>query len=102
MPTYSYACDDGHRQEMFMSIAEMLQFEATPQVCSCGQSLVRLLDVRRHISFHEGFFEHISEAGAHIANMSDLKRIAAENGNYSQYAEDLGGAFPRSNSGRWI
>lgn len=103
MPTYSYSCSTGHEVVLVMTIAEMEAFErSTPMPCpGCPGSLTRLLARPRNIAFHEGFYEHVSEAGAYISNMSDLRRIAKENGNYSQYAEELGGLF-KAKEGRWI
>lgn len=104
MPTYSYSCSTGHEVVLVMTIAEMEAFErSVPIPCLvCHGRLTRLLSQpRRHVVFHEGFYEHVSEAGAHVSNMSDLRRIAKENGNYSQYAEELGGLF-KAKEGRWI
>lgn len=102
MPTYTYECPDGHRQDRVMTIAEMSEFEGTPQKCHCNSFMVRvLMPPRRHVTFHEGFYEHVSEDGHHVSSMSELRRIAKENGNYSVYAEDLGGLF-RAKEGRWI
>ena len=102
MPTYRYQCGTGHDLERFCTIAEMEEFESKPQFCDqCGRTQQRILAARRHISFHEGFYEHISENGAYISSMGELKRICRENGNYSVYAEDLGSAF-RAREGRWV
>lgn len=101
MPTYHYECPDGHKLDMWCTIAEMEEFEAAGPACECGKALVRDLRTRRHLTFKEGFYEHISEKGEYITNMNDLKRIARDNGQYSQYAEDLGSAF-RAKEGRWI
>lgn len=102
MPTYRYFDENDHALERVCSIAEMTTFENRRYNCrECGLPWIRSYATGRHISFHEGFYEHISEKGEYISSMSDLKRIAKENGNYSQYAEDLGGAF-RAKEGRWI
>ena len=103
MPNYSYECDDGHRVERSCTIAEMETWERyAPNCPACAGALRRDYDIRRHILFHEGWNEHVSEAGAYISSMDQLKRVARENGNYSQYALDLGGAFPGSREGRWV
>jgi predicted nucleic acid-binding Zn ribbon protein len=104
MPTYSYQCQACNRSyDEEMTIAEMLARDAQTIVCRCSGTVVHVLrPARRHISFHEGFYEHVSEKGEHITSMDQLKRIARENGNYSHYAEDLGGAFPGSKEGRWV
>jgi len=110
VPTYTYQCDEGHQVELVMTIAQMEEYEAHEQRCfapwgrdsKCCNLMHRILmPPRRHVTFHEGYYEHVSEDGAHISNMSDLRRIAKENGNYSLYAEDLGGLF-RAKEGRWI
>lgn len=102
MPVYHYECKQGHKEDLWCTIAEMEEFEATTQRCVvCGELLIRDLRTRRHLMFHEGFYEHISEKGEHISSMADLKRVALQNGNYSEYAEDFGGAFG-AKEGRWI
>jgi len=104
MPTYIYACQDGHRLERICTIAEMEDWEHRLPFCRhCGHSWRRDYgaSVQRPVVFHEGFYEHVSPDGAQVSNMSDLRRIAKENGNYSNYAEDLGGLF-RAKEGRWI
>ena len=103
MPTYHYECPNEHLVERLCSIAEMEEFEGISRPCpECGKRLLRLLRPGQPtVRFHEGFYEHVSDDGAHISSMSDLKRIARENGNYSHYAEDLGGLW-RAKEGRWI
>jgi len=102
MPNYTYKCESGHGFTDFMSIAEMEKFEASGPQCKCGLPLVHQLQGGRHIIFHEGFFEHVSENGAYCSSMEELKRAAYHGGTYSQYAKDLGGAFPGAKEGRWI
>jgi predicted nucleic acid-binding Zn ribbon protein len=104
VPVYTYACDQGHEEEWVLSIADMERYDHDPyRKCpNCLELLThRLTPPRRHVVFHEGFFEHVSESGAYCSNMSELKRRALEAGNYSQYAEDLGGLF-RAKEGRWV
>lgn len=106
MPTYTYKCQACSEEfEVVCPIAEMEQFEAqlSKVRCSgCGmRALQRALRLSRHITFHEGFYEHISADGAWISSMGELKRVARENGNYSGYAQDMGSAFG-AKEGRWI
>lgn len=101
MPRYHYECTDGHHLDLWATIEEMEEFEQGQPMCECGKALVRDLRTRRHLTFHDGFYEHISEKGEHISNMSDLKRIAEENEQYSQYAEDFGGVF-KTRGRRWV
>ena len=103
MPTYHYRCERDHLHERISSIAEMEEYEACMQRCpECGKPLHRELSLgQKTVRFKEGFYEHISENGEHISSMGDLKRIAKENGNYSRYAEDMGGLW-RAKEGRWI
>ena len=102
MPLYHYECSDGHKFDLWASIAEMEDFEGGRCECECGRLLVRDLRSRRHISFREGFYEHLSEKGEHISSMDELKRRAEANGVYSEYAEDMGGLFGKSGPQRWI
>ena len=103
MPLYHYECPDGHKIDLWATIEEMEDFESGKMECECGRMLVRDLRSRRHISFHEGFYENISKKGEWIDSMDKLKRVAEENGQYSEYAEDMGGLFCRGNGrGRWI
>ena len=103
MPTYTYECPSCQRSwDEVWTIAEMEARERQGSACEHCQGIVRrVLAFNRPVIFKEGFHEHISENGAYITNMSDLKRIAKENGNYSIYAEDLGGLF-RGKEGRWV
>lgn len=102
MPVYHYECKEGHKEDLWCTIAEMEEFEGNgPRCVICDGDLIRDLRTRRHLLFREGFYEHISENGAYISSMSELKRIAKDNGNYSEYAEDFGGAFG-AKEGRWI
>ena len=103
MPTYRYECTKGHPWgEKIMTIAEMEVFEiALPKCPRCHAEVIRDYRTRRHLVFKEGFYEHISEDGAYVSSMADLRRIARDNGNYSEYAEDLGSAFG-AKEGRWI
>lgn len=102
MPTYRYVCSEGHSLERECSIKEMETFEALLNICpQCGQLLGRDFSIGRPIVFHAGFYEHISETGQHISSMGELKKVARDNGNYSQYAEDMGSAF-LAKEGRWI
>ena len=106
MPTYRYECDcTKGNYELVMSIADMEVYEreSLPKcVCfDCRRPMRRSLAMQRPIMFHEGFYEHVCDEGAYVSNMSDLRRIAREAGNYSQYAEDMAGAF-RAKEGRWI
>jgi len=101
MPVYHYECPDGHKFDLWATIEEMEDFESGKMECECGRVLIRDLRTRRHMVFREGFYEHISEKGEYISNMQDLKRIARDNGNYSEYAEDMGGLFG-AKEGRWI
>lgn len=102
MPIYTYQCPVGHSWDKMCSIDEMTKFEQDPQQCVCGRVVARVLvPPRRHVTFKAGFYEHISPDGAHVETMGELRRIAKENGNYSVYAEDLGGLF-KAKEGRWI
>lgn len=107
MPTYTYECPECSGQsEQIGTIAEMLEWDDPHYVgviCpACQARMVHiLLPPRRHVVFQAGFFEHVSEDGVHATNMSDLRRAAKEAGNYSVYAEDLGGLF-RAKEGRWV
>lgn len=102
MPVYHYECKQGHKEDLWCTIAEMEEFESSDPRCAvCGEAAIRDLRTRRHLTFREGFYEHISERGEYISSMADLKRVARDNGQYSQYAEDLGGAFG-AKEGRWI
>lgn len=110
MPTYQYICKHQHITERVCTIAEMETFESMlgKHRCThkiegrrCNCKMIRLYAPRRHITFHEGFYEHTTEDGVYCSSMQELRTAAREAGNYSGYAEDLGGAFGAKEN-RWI
>lgn len=101
MPLYTYTCDEGHSLDRFCTIAEMEAFEITSPKCECQRELRRVYAPRRHLMFHEGFYEHTTEEGVYCSSMQELRSAAREAGNYSEYAETLGSAFGAKEN-RWI
>lgn len=104
VPTYHYLCDACDQSNVRVcSIAEMEDFEGTTGAlrCACGDEMRRDLRMRRSPAFKAGFYEHVSEGGAHCETMQELKSAAHAAGNYSTYAEDMGSMFG-AKEGRWI
>lgn len=108
MPTYRYEVfaehgDCGCQLERVCSIVEMTTFEAGPPLprCAHGNFLGRNFNMRRSPVFHEGFYDNLGPEPIYVTSMDQLKRAARDTGNYSHYAQDMGGMFG-AKEGRWV
>lgn len=110
MPTYHYICKHGHITEKVMTIREMefhdsrlnaYRCVAKHEGRRCNCQMRRHFAPKRHVTFHEGFYEHTTEDGVYCSSMQELRSAAREAGNYSVYAEDMGSLF-RAKDNRWV
>lgn len=98
MPSYTYQCTKCNKvEERICSIEEMEAFESGPMLHDkpCGGKMQRIYAPSRPVRFRSGWYEHLGPEPVYIESMQQLHDVAEKNGNYSHYAEDMGGLFGR-------
>jgi len=84
MPLYDYTCSlCGKDQEIFHKIKE------EPPLCSCGNTLTKMIQTPKVRLFRSGVYEHIAHEPLQIDSMKQLKAECKKNGVTSAYAEDI-------------
>ena len=76
MPLYEFQCDNGHKQEHFLSIAE----RNTPFICECGKEMFRLPGGHGLLYFEEGRARHRDFSDKPITSHGQHERLKRQNG----------------------
>jgi hypothetical protein len=105
MPLYTYQCNDCLQiREEFFTIAEMEEKEARGLLCdNCPLGkFERVFKPKRHVKFHEDFYEHVGVDGVHCSNAKQLQDACERNGVTSHYLADMGSLFGVKSRLRWV
>jgi hypothetical protein len=105
MPLYNYICTFcSNETEELCSIAEMEEREKDLIFCKecMPGTLVRVFAPKRHVRFHEDFYEHVGVDGVYCSNANQLLDACERNGVTSNYLADMGSLFGVKSRLRWV